>query len=763
MVSNRISSARRGDARRLPSAVWAPLERTLERFEDAWRQGQRPDLDAYLAEAAGPAERRALLVELVHEDLEYRFQAGEAIRVEAYLQRYPELAQDREEVLQLIAAEFELRRGRESDLTPQGYLHRFPDYAPELAGRFQALPAGEEPAPAGLTQERKKEPAKATVIDPGVTVITPGSAPMIPPLSPGLPTIPGYEVLGELGRGGMGVVYKARQVQLNRIVALKMIRAGAHAEPGERARFKAEAEAVARLQHPNIVQIYEVGEADGWPFLSLEFVDGGALDRQINGKPLPIREAAALVERLARAVHAAHQRGIVHRDLKPANILLASGGREPPGATAPPGGSRPPLADLIPKIADFGLAKQLGAAEGPGAAVAIVGTPPYMAPEQALGEGEAVGAAADVYALGAILYELLTGRPLFEMASLAEMLLQTIGERPRPPRQLRPEVPPHLEAVCLQCLDKDPGRRPRTAAHLARALRGGQVLGRVEAELPAPGPLTRAIQRHPFGLLVVLAFLPHVLGSLVNISYNLQAIVRALTPEQQDAFTGLVFIYNAVVYPLCAWTLYRLLRPAWRLWGRLPRSPAPPGDLVTTVRRRLLTLPRWAVGLACLGWLPGGLLFPLALHYLTGPLGADVFGHFLLSFSLSGLIALTYSFFGVQYVVLRVLYPRLWVDTGTVQATVRREVGSLGRRLRWFQFWAGVIPLAGAVLMVGVGPEVSGDRAFRLLVTVLIVLGMAGFGVAVLVNGLLFQTLAVLTRSRVRSRANKAPGDGQGC
>ena len=190
---------------------------------------------------------------------------------------------------------------------------------------------------------------------------------------------PGYELLGELGRGGMGVVYKARQLTLNRVVALKMILAGAHAGEDERARFRAEAEAAARLQHPHIVQIYEIGQFGDYPFFSLEFVEGGSLANRLAGRPWPIHEAAALVETLGRAMQEAHRLGVVHRDLKPANILLRLNGS--------------------PTVADFGLAKRLGAGDGPTQSGAVLGTPSYMAPEQASGKSKEVGPAADVYAL----------------------------------------------------------------------------------------------------------------------------------------------------------------------------------------------------------------------------------------------------------------------------------------------------------------------------------------------------------------------------
>jgi tetratricopeptide (TPR) repeat protein len=281
-----------------------------------------------------------------------------------------------------------------------------------------------------------------------------------------LPKVPGYELLGELGRGGMGVVYQARHLALQRLVALKMILSGSHAGAQDLLRFRTEAEAVARLQHPNVVQIYEIGEQEGWPYFSLEFCAGGSLEKILNGTPLRPAEAATLVETLARAMHAAHQHGIVHRDLKPANILL-SFSREPAASaqTALAAGSR--LNDVTPKITDFGLAKKLDDTSGQTQSGAIVGTPSYMAPEQASGHIKEIGPAADIYALGAILYECLTGRPPFKAATPVDTVLQVIGNEPAAPRQVQPDVPRDLETICLKCLQKDAVRRYGSALALA--------------------------------------------------------------------------------------------------------------------------------------------------------------------------------------------------------------------------------------------------------------------------------------------------------
>jgi len=259
--------------------------------------------------------------------------------------------------------------------------------------------------------------------------------------------IPGYEILGKLGEGGMGIVYKARQQGLNRLVALKMIIGGSQARVDLRARFRVEAEAVARLRHPNILQIYDIGELDGSPFVALELLEGGDLDDRLAGTPQPGGQAADLVATLARAVQAAHQARIVHRDLKPTNVLFT--------------------ADGVPKIADFGLAKRLESDSRQTETGQIMGSPSYMAPEQARGHSKEVGPAADVYALGAILYEMLTGRPPFKGETPMETIRQVTDDDPVPPSRLVPRVARDLETICLKCLHKEPQKRYGSARELA--------------------------------------------------------------------------------------------------------------------------------------------------------------------------------------------------------------------------------------------------------------------------------------------------------
>ena len=280
------------------------------------------------------------------------------------------------------------------------------------------------------------------------------------------PNVPGYQIERELGRGGMGVVYLARQAHANRMVALKMVLAN-RGRPEDLLRFLFEGESLARLHHPNIVQIYEVGECGGRPFFSMEYVEGGSLTDWLNGASRPSSEAAALVETIARAVHAAHQSGVVHRDLKPANILLSNkaDAREKTGDSWGSGERR-----ATPKVTDFGLAKHVGTDSGLTHTGQILGTPSYMAPEQAAG-GASVGVPADVYALGAILYETLTGRPPFKGDSAWDTMMQVVHEPVVPPSRWKAGLARDLEVICLKCLAKIPADRYASADAFAEDLR----------------------------------------------------------------------------------------------------------------------------------------------------------------------------------------------------------------------------------------------------------------------------------------------------
>jgi WD40 repeat protein/serine/threonine protein kinase len=326
---------------------------------------------------------------------------------------------------------------------------------PTLSDAPPSVPAAPPPPPQNTEPIQTPAPS-----DPLATCGDAAEATFPAPLD-GL-VVPGYEILGVLGRGGMAIVYRARQKGLKRLVALKMILSGAFADAEDRSRFQSEAAAVARLQHPNIIQIHEVGLAEGRPFFSMEYAQGGSLAQRLQGSPLPQREAALLLEPLAQAMHFAHQQSVIHRDLKPANILLAARGSMD--------GSRPQAADLIPKVSDFGLAKLLDDQSGQTRSNAILGTPSYMAPEQAAGHAREVGPATDVYALGAILYEMLAGRPPFRGESIPETLDQVRHQEPVPPSRLQPKVSRDLETICLKCLHKEPTGRYESAAALGADL-----------------------------------------------------------------------------------------------------------------------------------------------------------------------------------------------------------------------------------------------------------------------------------------------------
>jgi serine/threonine protein kinase len=363
------------------------------------------------------------------------------------------------------------------------------------------------------------------------------------------PVVPGYEIIGVLGRGGMAIVYKARHVALQRIVALKMLENWAHAGEKELTRFRAEADVIARLQHPNIVQIYDVGEVAGRPYFALEYVAGGSLAQHLHGIPQSARPAAQFVEVLARAVHAAHASGIVHRDLKPANILLIPMQPAVAGAYDATLGPDAPAADgrllnSVPKIADFGIAKA-----APSEAAAqfhrsltvtgdLLGTPSYMAPEQAAPIGSPVGPAADIYALGAILYELLTGRPPFKGATPLDTILQVLHNEAVTVTGLLPSIPRDLETICHKCLRKEARHRYQSAHDLAEDLqsflRGEPIKARPRR---AVEKIWRWVREHPVPAGLVAAGLLTPIVALTTLSLLSARLVRsnALDSAAQQA------------------------------------------------------------------------------------------------------------------------------------------------------------------------------------------------------------------------------------
>jgi serine/threonine protein kinase len=360
----------------------------------------------------------------------------------------PENPSARDERLNEVIADYleAVAAGRRPDR--QAILARHPDLASELAAffadqeRFQRA-AGQLAAAAPLPC-----PANVAADDSGAEAPTlgPGEASADPSLGT-VRYVGDYELLEKIAEGGMGIVYRARQVSLNRIVALKMIRAGQFAGDDDVRRFQAEAQMAAQLHHPNIVNIYEIGEDHGQHYFAMEYIDGHDLASLIREHPLPPRKAAAYVRTVAEAIAYAHTQKTLHRDLKPSNILID--------------------ADDQPHVTDFGLAKRLGEQTGLTVTGQIVGTPSYMSPEQASGRNAEIGPASDVYALGAVLYELVTGRPPFKAATVMDTLVQVCVTEPVSPRLLNPQVPRDIEAICLKCLAKDPRERYGSAKELA--------------------------------------------------------------------------------------------------------------------------------------------------------------------------------------------------------------------------------------------------------------------------------------------------------
>ncbi|MBA4067215.1 MAG: hypothetical protein C0501_26615 [Isosphaera sp.] len=622
--------------------------------------------------------------------------------------------------LYAVLREVAERLARGEDPTAEEYAARYPALAADIRAHLGTGPPPTVPlAPAGA----------GTVAHPGTVLQAE------PPEALGLPRVAGFEILGELGSGSFGQVYLARQLSLGREVALKVARRPA--DPSAAATGvdpdtgRNEGRLLAGLEHDNIVKVFsEFRDPDsGARGLCLQYVPGadlGTVLRHLRGDGRVPRSGADILAaldaarrgeaafdpvaarwrdnlaaddfpqavcrlggRLAEALAFAHDKGILHCDIKPGNILLTAYAR--------------------PMLADFNVAFDRARRPARG----VGGTVAYMAPEHRAAvvspDGGRVDERCDVYSLGVALHELATGRRPAVRADGGDAL---------------GDVPRELAAVIRRCLATDPADRYQTAAALAAALTGAWHLLAARRALPPPGAVGRWVVRRPVLALALAGALPHLAASVVNISYN--AVEVRLDDAQLRAFAAVTVGYNAVAYPVCLGTMFVLIRRIKRGLDGPARSDGPAAD---ALRRRVLRLGWQSAVLGAVGWLPGGLLFPLAIDLAAGPVGWATYAHYLVSFTLAGLIGVVFTYLLVAYVALRALLPRLGNPDAHAPAAGWAAVRPLTAPFGLLMVLACAVPLAGAVLLVATA-EGEMTLGFRLLVGGLIGVGVAGVGLA---------------------------------
>ncbi len=724
-----------------PSAqLWEVVEECVYAYELDFRDGRQRSLDQYLPDG-NASLRRTVLTELIKVELELECKQGSAKSLRMYCDRYPEL-------------------GAFNTLPPDLV------YEAYLAAAKQHESVDIEQFCSDFPQQRQAVLSLAHRTVNQSTAITrqkPGGQWQVGT------RFGDFQLLALLGEGAFGRVFLAEQVSLARQVALKVT-----------ANRGSEARTMASLEHDNIVQVFSeliLPQCDA-RLLCMQYVPGTTLGKvirylaerpgqDVSGASIitaiddlstvaAVFQATALKERqqlaeadlleavtliggrLAEALAYAHERGVLHRDIKPDNVLVSQYGR--------------------PLLVDFNLSLDPHQIAGTSAGL-FGGSLAYMSPEHLDAfnpanptSPEAVDERSDLYSLGVTLFELFQLRRPFPdlspgtnpLHSLEDLAAQRRAGTPLSDAERSPQTD-LLEMVVQRCLEPKPEHRYQSAAELCGALDAARQLHGIRKAMPQPGRLMQLALRWPLTMLVLSVLVPSFLGSAVNISYNVLRILPELTTGQRSVFATMLLGYNLIVYPICsALMIYRAI-PIFFPSANIDSA---------RLRKRIVSLPLWIVALGAIGWLPGGLVFPWGIHLAAGPLDPAVFGHFLIDFVMSGLIAVTYSYFGAEAILLRVLYPRHLVGQAHPQEAAAHELSRLPLRINIAQAMAGLIPLIGAILIVLSGPaEAEGYSMFRLLVTALIALGMLGFCFSTAAVSVLRQTLQAFSGIHLPTRS----------
>ena len=721
------------------SVAWKALESCIEALTKDWAHGEPRPLVAYLP-SGDAVLRKATLTELVKVELELQWKAGRRPTLRDYCAWYPELGSKSDLSADLVHEAWHVARRHGEYEELEVFCREFPEQRPvvEQMAQLDTISA---------TVRSARSPA---------TDVRSGAK------------LDDFELLELLGEGGFSRVFLAWQLSLEREVALKVSAAATR-----------EAATVASLEHDHIVRVFSesIDASTELHLLCMQHIAGPTLAQIIrwrndhprtawtgelllaaidalSHRPASFQKAAfenrqMLIEadleeavcwigaRLADALAFAHQRGVLHRDIKPANILMDQYGR--------------------PFLTDFNLSSATGKTAGP-----FGGTCGYMAPEHLLafiGQGdtapESVEVRSDIYSLGVVLYELSVGtRPLPNPAQGSDRnetlqdMAETMLRQPAPdPRQANGTVSPALARIVRSCLEPQPQRRPQSAGELAASLDAARELRSMEKSLPRGGWLTRLALERPICLVFSLVFAPHMFCVALNVAYVAIVLAGGFSERQMTVYIVTAIVYSIIAFGTTGVLSWRMTVPKQIAWNRLARGEDVASDELLAARRRTLTMPLWGAAFSLAGWAPGSVVFPTALYLFGGPAPAGVLVHLVLLYLLCGLISFAYSYFASEFVDLRAGYLRFLMDDRTPRDTARRELRSVGKRLRLFQFLAGAIPLVAALIMIIAGPGAGDDSAlvFRGLMGAVILLSGLGFCISMLAAHTLYRTLEALS------------------